>query len=77
MLIKKQDVLNPSSGQFSEFHDSVENPIQELFSLFSRPVIEPHLVKSIAIQIQKIGEEKYLEVLKFYLRESTSSQYGG
>lgn len=52
---------------------TVENPIQELFTLFSRPGIETHLAKKIAIQIKKIGEEKFLEVLKFHLRESTTS----
>lgn len=73
-IIKIKQKLNILS---LEMHNSVEYPFQKLFSLFSRPGIEPHLAKKISIQVKKIGEERFLEVLKFYLRESTSSHYTG
>lgn len=77
LMIKKQDILKPYSGSILDFHDTVEKPIQELFALFSCPCIEPHLAKKISIQIRKIGEQRFLEVLKFHLRESEISHYLG
>lgn len=77
LMINNKDILKSSNSLFLEFRDTVENSIQELFALFSHPGIEPHLAKKISIQIKKIEEERFLEVLNFYLRESKFSHYVG
>jgi len=74
LMVKKQDILKPFSDPSLEFHETVKRLIEELFDLFSHPSIKSHLAKNMAIRINKIGEEKFLEVLKFYLRESRNSQ---
>ena len=77
MILSKNEENNIPRRFTHKPIDTVENPFQELFTLFSRPGIETHLAKKIAIQIKKIREERFLEVLKFHLRESTASHFLG
>lgn len=78
-VIDNKSKLNHVSEELSSRHYDaiILDSIQELFKLFSKSNIENHLAKNIASQILKIGNERLLEVLNFYLQESEASHHIG